>query len=53
MGKESSKGACGRCGRSFQPKVKWQEYCSDKCRMYGWLIKKLAEEGYKVVKVEE
>ena len=32
--------ACG-CGKEFRPKYRWHKYYSDKCRMRGWLQKKI------------
>lgn len=47
-----NKWACKRCKKGIVPKVKWQEYCSDKCRMIAWAIRHLEAEGYKVVQAE-
>ena len=48
-----SKSTCKRCSVSFKGKVDWQKYCSNLCRMMAWAIKKLEEDGYKVVKADE
>lgn len=32
--------ACRRCGGAFQPRVRWQVYCSKRCRWDTWLIRR-------------
>ena len=33
---------CKLCGSSMIPKVKWQEYCSEKCRHLAWAKRQLS-----------
>lgn len=28
--------SCGRCRKPYAPKVPWQEFCADKCRLAAW-----------------
>ena len=42
MKKRSYKGLCGnpQCGREFIIKVRWQKYCSDRCRLVAGVLSK-------------
>jgi hypothetical protein len=34
---------CGWCERAFEPKVEWQKYCQEACRLARYYVDKVAE----------
>jgi hypothetical protein len=35
------KDLCENCKASYERKTRWQKYCSDRCRLEAWVLKRV------------
>jgi endogenous inhibitor of DNA gyrase (YacG/DUF329 family) len=35
------KDKCESCGKQYEVKRRWQRFCSSRCRLIGWVLRKV------------